>query len=873
MNRGTRMQRVLPFPSRAAWVVLLGLVVGTPRVCAGQAPAPARPLLRLKVRLECKDKPSLKRSDVSFALFPSGKRCAFTYSGPSSYRTIEALSKLGFRTTVYCSPASSTERIQDLEESGADVGVRVWGGKGTYSSHIGANTIQEAFDAVATSRIVLRKKADGLVAVGSIGGHYSTRRFPVDRNPDSGSGFGYAYHDSNYLLLSDNKPYMIYLSREQIGPGRPRSTVLASRENHDNRLNSRRVPNETIYYHIMANQFRGTLRRAKRGQIVRFSLRDFKTPDLAELASVLGKFGKHELVWHASETMIGANEYAHRKVSVEDVSPADGNAVTVTLAVERDTFPPFLLTPLPLKLPRSVAIKAATCTGVPCPTSSNEDGVYVNVPLRAVLTGPLKMSLEPDRPDMTIPDEMAVALNVRNTSAKPVRIARLEWVTSPGLTVTGGEKPFDLAAGAGRTIQATAKTVSGARFGFVPLAAALTTADGRTLAEGFELIAAPRLRVEVDPMQRIPLAKGREQHFFVHINNRRSNRPDGPPDTFISHRAGPCKGVVGFDLPTGMHAVPKEQPFQLGTHESKTLIFKIVNTQYSSEKNEMIKPLIRFDGEKEAVNVLFPGTIVVRSEARVAPKPLDDKGLLVYASWDDKTKGANYDRAAGSTRCGQSGAPCIYSNEGVKGWCLSARSAALADSFKNIDYQQGTILCWVRKDPAIRNENTYVPDPAVTCKVGTSQWNNRGECLFGMSGFSQIAARSQSGITLRRYRSWKGKTGYLQVTYQGMGHQIHYAQAPFLWVETWRHLATLWDIKARRLELYIDGKLACKADPGKAEWYGAPWDRGRPSGESFSPISCDHGKWTGTQRDELYIYNRPLTLREIVYNMNLARKP
>ena len=222
------------FVSKWTWPALVTLVVGAPSVHAEEAPAPARPPLLLKVRLEFEKKTVLRRADVSFALFPSGKRCAFTYAGPKSYRTIEALSKLGFRTTVYCSPASSTERIQDLEEAGADVGVSVWGAKGTYASHIGANTIQEAFDAVTTSRIVLRKKADGLVAVGSTGGHYSTRRFPVDRNPDRGSGFGYAYHDSNYLMLSDNKPYMIYLGQTRAGQDGPRKKLLASRENHDN---------------------------------------------------------------------------------------------------------------------------------------------------------------------------------------------------------------------------------------------------------------------------------------------------------------------------------------------------------------------------------------------------------------------------------------------------------------------------------------------------------------------------------------------------------------------------------------------------------------------------------------------------------------
>jgi hypothetical protein len=83
-------------------------------------------------------------------------------------------------------------------------------------------------------------------------------------------------------------------------------------------------------------------------------------------------------------------------------------------------------------------------------------------------------------------------------------------------------------------------------------------------------------------------------------------------------------------------------------------------------------------------------------------------------------------------------------------------------------------------------------------------------------------------------------------------------------------VAVLWDTEAKRLELYLDGKLAAKADPGAEDWYAAPWDEGAPSGEPFSPISCDHGKWTGTQRDEFYVYNRPLAAAEILANKDLA---
>ncbi len=853
---------------------MIRVVVGCISLCAAclgacAAGAPARPaMVDVKLHLQLSEKADLKAADVTCAAFPGGKRCAFTFFGCRSPKTIEVLSKLGFRTTVYCSPSAGPGTLRALEAAGADIGIGIWGGKGTYASHIGANTIQGAFDAVVTSRMVLRRSCRGPLACGSIGGHYGTMSFPVNRSPENRSGFGYAYHDANYLLLSDNKPYMVYLRRQG-------GEVLMNRANYDNRIDSRRVPNEVIYYQILANKFRGTLRRVKAGQIVRFSLRDFKAPDLEECAEVIGPFGKHALIWQGTEADLGANEYIRRKVHVREVKAVGGRECAITLGIEEDAFVPFLVTPLPLALPASVKVAKATVAGIDCPVTERAEATYVDVPLRAALTAGCRMSVKPAAADMTVPDKLELALTLTNPSDKPVTGAKLRWVGNISFRVSGGPgAPFDLPPKGKKEIKAVAATGKGARFGITPFQAVVTaTQDGedRVFMEGFEVVVAPRLRVEVDPMQRIPMPPGRYQHFFVRIDNKKSKSPGGPPNTFISHKAGPCKGTVGFDLPKGMRAEPAQQPFDLAANQEKTLVFKIFNEAWDEEPG-MVRPAIRFAGESRAVRVLFPGTTVVRSRKLLDFKPLDEKGLLVYASWDDRTKGANYDRACGSVRCGQSGSPCIYSNEGVKGWCLSARSAALADSFKNIDYQAGTICLWLRKDPMARNENTYVPNPEATRKVGASQWNNRGECIFGMNSFAQIAAAGQSGITLRRYRSWKGKTGYLQATYQGMRRQIRCVQVPYEWSEQWRHVAVLWDMQARRLEIYLDGKLVGKAPPGEEEWHGAPWDRGRPSGEMFSPISCDHGKWTATQRDEFYVYNRPLTPKEIVENMNLAKK-
>ncbi len=239
-----------------ATAVVLG---GSHRLQAAASP----PAIELKVRVKLSGGAALKPADVKFALFPSGKRCAFTYNGCRDPKTIAALSKLGFRTTVYCSPATPAEQLKALEDAGADVGIDIRGGKGNYVSNLGGNSIQEAFDACATSRLALKKNCRGPLGATAIGGHYAAPHYLVSRDPDKGDGFGYAYHDSNYLIFSDNKAYPVLLSREG-------EKQIMLRRNFDNTMQSQSVPNETIYYQIVANQFAGTLRRGKRpGRTVR----------------------------------------------------------------------------------------------------------------------------------------------------------------------------------------------------------------------------------------------------------------------------------------------------------------------------------------------------------------------------------------------------------------------------------------------------------------------------------------------------------------------------------------------------------------------------------------------------------------------------
>ena len=883
-----RMNRVTS-AGAALVLLILGLGRAEVRAAAGGDTPVIPPRIPLVLRLELAAAKPLALKNVAYSVFPGGKRCTFTYKGARRPTTIQAFTEIGFRTTVHASPGTDAKYLRALEAAGAEIAVGgYWGARGNYGSMIGANTIQEAYDAVATSRLALTKKCAGPVGCGSVGGHFNIERFPFGRNIEGGGGFGAVFHDANYLLTNEvgqSTPYAILLGRYRSHP----SVRVVVRTRFDNTMRAKRVPNEKVYYQMLAHQFLGTLRRVAKGQIIQYSLRDFKPKDVRTVKRVMGRYGRHPLIWHATEGMIASNEYAKKKVHVEGVT-CDGRRADITLGLERDLFPPYLLAPLSLELPGDVGVRSARVAGIACPVNEAEGKLHVQVPLGVVLREGVTMTLERPAADMTIPDEMAVTLRIRNTSARPLEAARLEWVNSPGLngrggmTVTGGAgEPFSLSPGKERAVRATVRTTPGAYFGVTPINAIVRGTLGgeeRLFMAGFEIAVAPLLRVNVDPYQQIPLPKGRRQHLLVSIDNR-ATAPGGRP-MFVCHRAGPCRGEVTFDLPGGMEITPAKQPFELKANEGVRLVFKLKNTAWSPAAVR-VRPVIRLAGRKEPIEYPYPGTQVVRSREVIDYRPLDEQGLLAYASWDRK-EFCGFDRAVGKRGVGHGGLGSKIGvnwtpvRGGARGWCIGARSAVLADSFKNIDSRRGTILCWIRRDLAIRNENQFKADPATSWKMGVRGTNNYGETIWVAASPFQRTGGSHSGITLRRYYGWGRKNGYLEVILQCMHRQLHYCQAPYAndRLLEWRHTAVVWDLEARRLELYVDGKLAARADKGAEDWYGCPWDNGTPSrggrAQGLQPISMDHGKMTWTLRDEFYVYNRALTAKEIAANMNRAKE-
>jgi hypothetical protein len=385
---------------------------------------------------------------------------------------------------------------------------------------------------------------------------------------------------------------------------------------------------------------------------------------------------------------------------------------------------------------------------------------------------------------------------------------------------------------------------------------------------GAEVVLAPRLRVDMDPAQQFPMVKGSTQHLLVHVSNERASKPGGPPDMFISQSTGAVKATATVQVPEGMDVTPKEIPFELPAEGGrKTLVFKVHNDRWGKELVR-VRPLFTFQGEKEPIEHVYPGTNVIRDEEVLDFKPLDDRGLTFYGGFEK-----NENRASSPRNITGWGNRSYY-HEGVKGWCLDTGSCTFLDPFKTVDCRQGTATIWIRRDPQHKNENQYRPDPTETWKHPLEEGYGYAELIMGDEG-AQTMETSKSGAGLRRWPGWEGKRGYLEATFRAMGKRKYYCQAPFDWTDQWQHLALLWHAADRRLEIYVDGKLAAKADPGDEEWHTSPWDRGRPGGGTnggWSLGSCDHGKKFYTLRDEVYIYNRALSAEEIRANMELTRK-
>lgn len=394
------------------------------------------------------------------------------------------------------------------------------------------------------------------------------------------------------------------------------------------------------------------------------------------------------------------------------------------------------------------------------------------------------------------------------------------------------------------------------------------------------------VEVDLDPAPQIPLRVGQSQHFLVNL----------------SKPAAACGGKVSFaELPEGLSAEPKEQAFKLEPGGTAQLVFKVSCTAWGEPV--VVRPKVTVEGG-EAVN--FPEhlqTKVIRDQKLLDKKPVDDQGLLFYYSFGDGWPGHSNsniraDKYVGEFSMWNEG---LWNAEGgVKGmgtWGASG-DAEVKIAFaplNNVEHRKGAILFWLRKSTRV-NEIPYADVKRMgydeTWKIGpTISRGHEGEGIFGANYTPQMeAARhrdtkgwkakpdSDSFVSLRRYKAQGDRRGYLEATYLGMRQRRYTVRTDFDWAREWRHVAVVWDTDARRLEIYLDGQLANdklrtngqeEQDPA---WYPAPFDIGvLGNNAQFGIIQYTaEGAINETDRDEFYVYNRPLSPAEVQANMKSA---
>lgn len=900
--------------------ILLCLSIAAGNVCAAQElpevavktaqeHTSALPVV-VVVRLELSAKADLSVADIKKAPFPSGKRLAFHLSGVRE--TIAYFNKLGFHTDIGVGCDADPAFIKKIEDAGAEITLTLQPPPGAaagpgFSSSDNMH-FQEGFDRAVLARQQLKAKCRGPVIITS---NIPNGKF-IDQIPSTnekslnqrhGSGMWLAYYPNRDLRYYQHCNYVSNGSEILLHRVTPKD-LLDKFEiiNHDQENDvecflkykmggyGENIPNTIIFYQSLPYKFRTALEARTKEEpppIIEWDLRDFSPEDLEKLKRYIEPYGNHPLLWHPSRGEAVACQYLKYKSKVRDVRVVGDTVVDISLELDSDVFPAFLLSPLTLKLPKGFPLKAARVGNQSCTVTVGQpehEGVFIDVPVQAALKDGCEMTLSTSAPNMTIPDEMGIKLTVRNTSDKRLENATLRWTSSLGAEVAfKAGAPLTFEPKSEQTLEAVVRTPPGSiYFGVAAIQAIVTgnvNGDERTFMAGFEISILPRVAVSMDPQNPVRIAKDDTQAFLLTLSNRRS--APGRYDHALHYKTGALKGVVTWNVPDGTEITPSEQKFELAADSEQELVFKIKNNIWSKD-SAVARPRIRFDGEKDDAEVIQPGVRIFRNQDGIDYKPLDEQGLTLYASWNDPSQEIDAcDRAIPGTNNRTIGTKSDkqdnkYSPIGVSGWCAGARRNGNWDMWKTVNHKEGAVLLWTRADPEKRNENQFRPDRTQTWKMRGNCGNGPGELLVGGFCAPQDLLSAQCEILLRRFPGWEGKKGYLEAVYWDLGNRAHYVQVDFDRSEEWKHIGLLWNLKDRRLEIYINGVLAGKADAGDREWYGVPFDcactmKWAENGFSYGGIA-DGGKLSLSLVDEFYIYNRALTLEEIKANMEKAAK-
>ncbi len=744
--------------------------------------------------------------NVKLAPLPAGKKLAVTVFVDWSYRSAkdalplaEALAQAGWKGTFFLAGAKDiAEFAPKLEALGQEVATNLYsGGISAYRDEMFSYTAQDILNAIGPLRAELNAVLKRPVVTQLVRGHGVPYR-------DRIRGLGYLgathwYNSYVFLDRSSGKEARLSMYAD------PKTIGL------------------TVTNKLDESAYQTAEKEGRRGVV--FTVDKLDEPLKAFLASQKPK----EEHWHATLAQLFSQVYLQQKAKVSGVKVESGTA-RLALSLDEDFNPLFLRGPIGLDL----------------------GGKVVDLPADALLGGPLeaRLSLDPQR--ISLPGETTLKVTFAQRGRAKVEVVSLSVHAPQGFEVLQPASPAPATAGGSFRIRSDEKAGTHC-FGFIPIVVRATYRDGevpRTLLAAAELEVRPALSVEVFPEDGVPLGPKGTQTFMLTVNNVRAGAGRGnwrnlrPKfEKFILPPEGAVSGTIAF--PKGEAFKVEPEKIELGLDaagEEKRFFVTVTNTGAASAPY-VLWPEIRLGGQQRPLLLPFGGTAVHYVE-KLGAAALDDKGLLMYASWDsldggnspgaEKARGvkASYQGAMGPGRIGP----------GLLGQALLHNSVCLLDPFMNFNEAEGTMMFWLRNDPSQKRpfpprgrERLFAVDTQHPTKnVDT------GQMYLGLT---------ENGLYARMMT---------------IGPTYHELRAAFQKSDEWTHVALTWSCPKKSMQLIVDGQLRGELKDENSTWYWLPARRWPYSyGDFMTPLSDDHGAYTSTMRDEFYIYNRPLSAAEI----------
>ncbi|KPK82874.1 MAG: hypothetical protein AMJ81_08980 [Phycisphaerae bacterium SM23_33] len=544
--------------------------------------------------------------------------------------------------------------------------------------------------------------------------------------------------------------------------------------------------------------------------------------------------GKKEY-WYTTLGELASSVYVREKAKVSAVS-VEGGKARVTLAMADDFNPIFLRAPISLDVAGKVA----------------------SVPAEVLTGGPLEVKLAVTPSRISLPGRAALKVSLRNRGQEQISLGPLDCRGPADFDViinSPGDVP-PLAAGMARDVefQVAMNDKAGPHsFGFVPFVGRVAYEVGgekRTALAAAELEVRPALSVDVYPCDGVPIGPKASWTFMITVDNLRAGPARGlwknlrPKfEKFILPPEGEVKGAITFPASDAFKVEPEEIELSLAAEGERKVFHVTVTNTAAAKAPYVLRPEIRLAGEEAALLLPFGGTKVYHV-ARLGAPPLDDRGMLMYASWDnDKVDLPHADKARGRKEAYRGAMGHITYADGVLGRAASHKCTCLLDPWLNFNETEGTMMFWLRNDPAQRKP------------LGP----NMSERLFAVG--TQHPARNVDTGQLSLHLQGRG---FLTAKMMTLGPTYHELTAPFKKSDQWQHVALTWSCPKKFVQIIVDGRLVKELKDDGQTWHPVPCRRWPESyGDFFVPISDDHGAYVSTMRDEFYLYNRPLSVEEI----------